>query len=690
MCGTSNDELRGPQVQHEDPPRDPNDGAARFSAAPTLQTRSGLPELIAEEHLDILERLSEGSFGVVHRATERTTGDLVAVKIMTDADNVSIFWREYRILKMLDHPNIVRCREAYQMSKSDPRLALTMDLISGKELYDVCQFRFSEAIGHHMAYQLVSAVTHMHEFHVVHRDLKLENVMLSISKHHPHLTIIDFGLACHEDDHVEMQRRCGSPGYVAPEILKGGRCNSLIDCFASGVILHSLLLGYLPFHGGSVHEVLQNNLVARIHRGRRWMRLSESNQKLISGLMAKNVEARLSAAAALELIRISGSSPSSKCGSVCPTGLPDTPRSAASDCWTRGSSRQSTPTQPFVLEDFPLPANSTNVKQSPINSTCTQSQVEEGKQNMQCGRHRMKTAENNKSLLNSEEGPASRCCRSSSSNAAPSEGSPECKPLENDMNQKLVDDDAEHLSPMWQQADQHLLAISAAQAQQPVVGMHQDTDEDFAIHRLRRDSFKANLVAKAQRFFQRSSKTSSVTSATWDRQLENSNSEKSTSSRGPCQAIQKVEDELRHMNNAADKKYKSLEERKACASGQDRVSPCSSLSSKEDNELGSTPKKGAGVEARAGSCKKYSALMKTTDQRLTKNSRSDSNSSPSAPADQWADVVNGGNLEPLVPSNSSTSHTSKRSSSQVVYKAMKDVLQSAIGRVASRSKSRGR
>ncbi|CAE7941032.1 CPK1, partial [Symbiodinium sp. KB8] len=147
-------------------------------------------------------------------------------------------------------------------SAQRPQWVMVMELCPGGDLFDLVS---DGVIPQENVLQIMvgvfSALTYAHAHNVVHRDVKAENVVL----HGERAVLIDFGIACCIDDKEEMRRRVGSPGYVAPEIIRGKRYNELVDIFAAGVIVYFLLCGRLPFAAEQQDAILEKTVKCEVN-----------------------------------------------------------------------------------------------------------------------------------------------------------------------------------------------------------------------------------------------------------------------------------------------------------------------------------------------------------------------------------------------------------------------------------------
>ncbi|KAG7995660.1 hypothetical protein I3843_01G121200 [Carya illinoinensis] len=196
--------------------------------------------------------LGEGNFGKVKLAKNIETGQSFAVKILekTKIINLKItdqIKREIATLKLLKHPNVVRLHEVLA---SKTKIYMVLEYVTGGELFDriASKGRLKENVGRKVFQQLIDAVSYCHTKGVFHRDLKLENVLIDARGS---IKISDFGLSAlpqHLRGDGLLHTTCGSPNYIAPEILANrGYDGATSDIWSCGVILYVILTGQLPF-----------------------------------------------------------------------------------------------------------------------------------------------------------------------------------------------------------------------------------------------------------------------------------------------------------------------------------------------------------------------------------------------------------------------------------------------------------
>ncbi|EHA99388.1 Serine/threonine-protein kinase MARK1 [Heterocephalus glaber] len=205
--------------------------------------------------------IGKGNFAKVKLARHVLTGREVAVKIIdkTQLNPTSLqkLFREVRIMKILNHPNIVKLFEVIETEKT---LYLIMEYASGGEVFDylVAHGRMKEKEARAKFRQIVSAVQYCHQKCIVHRDLKAENLLLDADMN---IKIADFGFSNEFTVGNKLDTFCGSPPYAAPELFQGKKyAGPEVDVWSLGVILYTLVSGSLPFDGQNLKELRERVL----------------------------------------------------------------------------------------------------------------------------------------------------------------------------------------------------------------------------------------------------------------------------------------------------------------------------------------------------------------------------------------------------------------------------------------------
>ncbi|KAJ9186915.1 hypothetical protein P3X46_002432 [Hevea brasiliensis] len=199
---------------------------------------------------EIGRTIGEGTFAKVKFAQNTETGESVAMKVLDRSTiikhkMIDQIKREISIMKLVRHPYVVRLHEVLA---SRTKIYIILEFITGGELFDkiVHHGRLSEAEARRYFQQLIDGVDYCHSKGVYHRDLKPENLLLDSQGN---IKISDFGLSALPEQGVSLLRTtCGTPNYVAPEVLgHKGYNGAVADIWSCGVILYVLMAGYLPF-----------------------------------------------------------------------------------------------------------------------------------------------------------------------------------------------------------------------------------------------------------------------------------------------------------------------------------------------------------------------------------------------------------------------------------------------------------
>ncbi|KAJ0036715.1 hypothetical protein NQD34_005392 [Periophthalmus magnuspinnatus] len=216
---------------------------------------------------EVMETLGRGTYGKVKKAMERATLRTVAIKsirkerITDNLERIHI-QREIEITSALQHANIIQFHEVFE---SRDKIVIVMEYASRGELYDYIQERrrVPETEARTIFRQITSAVHYLHKNGVVHRDLKLENILLDQDLN---VKLADFGLSNHFEKGTLLQTYCGSPLYASPEIVQGLPYQGPeVDCWALGVLLYALVYGSMPFDGAS-HKILTKQITQGHYR----------------------------------------------------------------------------------------------------------------------------------------------------------------------------------------------------------------------------------------------------------------------------------------------------------------------------------------------------------------------------------------------------------------------------------------
>ncbi|KAL6499917.1 CBL-interacting protein kinase 18 [Orobanche gracilis] len=251
--------------------------------------------IILMQKYELGRLLGQGTFGKVHFARGVETGQSVAIKVIdkekiTQVGIINQIKREISIMRRVRHPNII---QLYEVMATKTKIYFVIEYAKGGELFDkVAKGKLKEEIARKYFQQLISAVDFCHSRGVYHRDLKPENLLLDENEN---LKVSDFGLSALAESRRSdglLHTTCGTPAYVAPEVLKRkGYSGTTADIWSCGVILFVMLAGYLPFHDSNLIE-----LYRKIGKGEykcpRWF--SPEVRRLISRILDPDPNNRIS------------------------------------------------------------------------------------------------------------------------------------------------------------------------------------------------------------------------------------------------------------------------------------------------------------------------------------------------------------------------------------------------------------
>lgn len=250
--------------------------------------------------------LGQGSYATVKEAVHISTGVRYAVKIISKklmAGKESMIVNEIEVLKKVSrgHANIVTLHDYFETPNN---LYLVMDLCLGGELFDkICEKgHFYEEDAADLIRVVVDAVGYLHDQNIVHRDIKPENMMFRSTENERELVIGDFGLSkmMDPDTFNSLMTTCGTPGYMAPEVIRKTGHGKPVDMWSIGVLAFFLLCGYTPFDGNSGPEEMHQIFNAQYSFDPiYWDHISLEAKDFIRSCLLVNPQSRLTARQAL-------------------------------------------------------------------------------------------------------------------------------------------------------------------------------------------------------------------------------------------------------------------------------------------------------------------------------------------------------------------------------------------------------
>jgi calcium/calmodulin-dependent protein kinase I len=226
---------------------------------PLKKAAERLGRFLSRENVDkyytLKRELGCGNFSIVRLCVRKEDGKEFAVKIIEKkrvGQKKDMLETEVEILKQVDHPHVVHMEAMFE---TPTHLYLVMELVPGGELFDLLVDRgsFNEKEASGILKQVIEGVAYLHSLGIAHRDLKPENLLCAGHSVTSDIKISDFGLSkvMNPEAQMKMTTACGTPGYVAPEVLKLMGYGKEVDLWSIGVITYILLCGFPPFYDDS-------------------------------------------------------------------------------------------------------------------------------------------------------------------------------------------------------------------------------------------------------------------------------------------------------------------------------------------------------------------------------------------------------------------------------------------------------
>ena len=205
------------------------------------------------------QTLGTGKFGSVKRARCKETGTTVAVKIIKKSklsfEDLALAKREIEIMRVCQHPNIVGLLDTFENSEY---IYIVLEVLEGGDLFEYLekrQFKINEARARSLIHSIATALYYLHSYGIVHRDIKLENILMTDTGDNSQPKLMDFGLSKMIGPSEVCDEPLGTLGYIAPEILHGRSYDKSVDIWSLGVVLFICLTGHTPFDAASDEEL---------------------------------------------------------------------------------------------------------------------------------------------------------------------------------------------------------------------------------------------------------------------------------------------------------------------------------------------------------------------------------------------------------------------------------------------------
>lgn len=255
------------------------------------QFKKSNPQLSVDD-FELLKVIGKGSFGKVMQVRKKDTGKIFAMKVLKKAQlvarkQVAHTKTERKVLEDISHPFVCHLKYAFQ---TESKLYMILEFFNGGELFFHLknEGRFPEERAKFYAAEIVCALECLHQHTIVYRDLKPENVLLDADGH---IRLVDFGLSKEGVTATQLTHTfCGTPEYLAPEVIHGGGYGLPVDWWSLGTLLYEMLTGLPPFYNQNLHVMYEKIIRAKLHYP---AYLSANARGILQALLDRNPKTRL-------------------------------------------------------------------------------------------------------------------------------------------------------------------------------------------------------------------------------------------------------------------------------------------------------------------------------------------------------------------------------------------------------------
>lgn len=255
-------------------------------------TGSAMNTAVTMDDFDIIAVVGKGSYGKVMQVKKKDTGKVYAMKVLKKQmlvarKQVTHTQTERKVLELIDHPFLVSLRFAFQTPQ---KLYMVLDYFNGGELFFHLKHggKFTEERAKFYAAEITLALQCLHENGIIYRDLKPENVLLDDDGH---IRLTDFGLSKESIQGDELTHTfCGTPEYLAPEVIQGSWYSKPVDWWSMGTLLYEMLTGWPPFYNENLHVMYEKITRAPLTFPND---MSNEAKSLLTGLLHRDPRRRL-------------------------------------------------------------------------------------------------------------------------------------------------------------------------------------------------------------------------------------------------------------------------------------------------------------------------------------------------------------------------------------------------------------
>ena len=243
------------------------------------------------DEFNLLEEVGKGGYSFVHLVEHKRTKKKYALKCAArfkkGKDRSERTYTEIKVLQKIKHENIINLKGWFEDKDT---IYLVLDYIPGKDCAKYFKHKLpSKSQLKNIMTQIIEAMLYLHSKGIVHRDMKLENVLID---NELNIKITDFGLCGIKENQYDMfTQSLGTPRFTAPELIKGGGYNDSVDIWGIGIIFFMLIIGEYPFDGSTKESIFARIKDKRLHFSKYKLEKNESN--LLRSLLQKDPEKRI-------------------------------------------------------------------------------------------------------------------------------------------------------------------------------------------------------------------------------------------------------------------------------------------------------------------------------------------------------------------------------------------------------------
>ena len=253
-----------------------------------------MDEFVLGDYTFSSKKIGKGAFSVIYKGTHRYNKKVYAIKEISYENLNKIkntIKREFTVMKKLNHPNIIKLHEVF-FDSENKNVYLVLDYYEKGDLFNFLKGKpLKEKYTKKYMRQLASGLKYLHENNIIHRDLKLKNILVTNSND---IVISDFGFARDGDSNTMFDTLCGSPMYMAPEIMNHKFYDNKSDLWSVGVIMYELLFGTTPYHAKNLIELMKKIKKRNVIIPKEYENLiTDECRELLLSLLNRNPKTRI-------------------------------------------------------------------------------------------------------------------------------------------------------------------------------------------------------------------------------------------------------------------------------------------------------------------------------------------------------------------------------------------------------------